>query len=514
ISFTRVLIKIDAAVGLKKEVSMDIPYKEGDGYIKEVVRVEYEWKPPHCVDCQSFGHDTLSCPKRVVKEVPKSSVKVAKATAMDEDDDGFTEVKSRKKNKGANFGGIKLNKPKSMVMWQKKKGVDAKSKTTSLSGSSNSGGKDKGVSNPCLNTSNAFDVLNVDGDDMGDSRIQPKVSEQVSSDLNENRKEMSQPSSSNSGFGNGSKDKDEEDGVLAYASSFGGGNQLEEEGFDFYDGYEDQVVDLHGALKEFRDFKLSGSASTPIETEKPILKDPDGEDVDVHIYIKELASPKQTALGKDISNPFMDGSLPKSIWHFITVVSYKLMLFGLTKDVAVNLMLKVNDVVQLRALIDGKKVVVSEDVIRRDLYLDDADGVECFLDEEIFTELTRMGYEKPPPKLTFYKACSMASVVICLATVPTTSAPPSPTNSPLSPPQDLTPKPHVTPPQDQPSTPLAVPPQAQPSTTFRSSMSLLTSLMETCASLSQKVVELKQYKHTQALEILKLKKRVKKLEKK
>nr|GEW28634.1 putative ribonuclease H-like domain-containing protein [Tanacetum cinerariifolium] len=41
------------------------------------------------------------------------------------------------------------------------------------------------------------------------------------------------------------------------------------------------------------------SASTPIETEKPLLKDPDGEDVDVHIYSKELASPKQTAVGKD-----------------------------------------------------------------------------------------------------------------------------------------------------------------------------------------------------------------------
>nr|GEY71412.1 putative ribonuclease H-like domain-containing protein [Tanacetum cinerariifolium] len=49
-------------------------------------------------------------------------------------------------------------------------------------------------------------------------------------------------------------------------------------------------------------------------------------------FCKELASPKQTALGKDISNPFMAGSLPKTI-------CYKLMLFSLTKDAAVNLML-------------------------------------------------------------------------------------------------------------------------------------------------------------------------------
>nr|GEV45823.1 ribonuclease H-like domain-containing protein [Tanacetum cinerariifolium] len=40
-----------------------------------------------------------------------------------------------------------------------------------------------------------------------------------------------------------------------------------------------------------------------------------------------------------------------------------------------------------------KKVVVLEDVIRSDLHLDDADGVECLPNEEIFAELARMGYE-------------------------------------------------------------------------------------------------------------------------
>nr|GEW98393.1 ribonuclease H-like domain-containing protein [Tanacetum cinerariifolium] len=105
--------------------------------------------------------------------------------------------------------------------------------------------------------------------------------------------------------------------------------------------------------------------------------------------------------------------------HFITAISYELMLFGLLKVAAVNLMLlvkKVNDDVQLRTLIDGTKVVVSEAIIRQDLYLDDADGVECLPNDEIFEELARMGYEKPPQKLIFYKACSMASAVICLAT--------------------------------------------------------------------------------------------------
>nr|GEV98125.1 putative reverse transcriptase domain-containing protein [Tanacetum cinerariifolium] len=65
---------------------------------------------------------------------------------------------------------------------------------------------------------------------------------------------------------------------------------------------------------------------------------------------------------------------------------------------------KVNDVVKLQALIDRMKVAITEDISRQDLQLDDADGVECLPSEEIFAELARMGYERPPPKFTFYKA--------------------------------------------------------------------------------------------------------------
>nr|GFB62689.1 hypothetical protein [Tanacetum cinerariifolium] len=64
----------------------------------------------------------------------------------------------------------------------------------------------------------------------------------------------------------------------------------------------------------------------------------------------------------------------------------------------------VNDVTRLQALVDKKKVVVIEAIIRVALHLDDVDGVDCLPNEEIFTELARMGYEKPSTKLTFYKA--------------------------------------------------------------------------------------------------------------
>nr|GEY20647.1 hypothetical protein [Tanacetum cinerariifolium] len=65
---------------------------------------------------------------------------------------------------------------------------------------------------------------------------------------------------------------------------------------------------------------------------------------------------------------------------------------------------KVNDVTRLQALVDKQNVVVMEAMIRDALRLDDAEGVECLLNEEIFAALARIGYEKPSTKLTFYKA--------------------------------------------------------------------------------------------------------------
>nr|GFA00017.1 hypothetical protein [Tanacetum cinerariifolium] len=49
-----------------------------------------------------------------------------------------------------------------------------------------------------------------------------------------------------------------------------------------------------------------------------------------------------------------------------------------------------NDVTRLQALVDKKKVVVTEAAIREVLRLDDAEGVDCLLNEEIFAELARM----------------------------------------------------------------------------------------------------------------------------
>nr|GFA89014.1 hypothetical protein [Tanacetum cinerariifolium] len=53
------------------------------------------------------------------------------------------------------------------------------------------------------------------------------------------------------------------------------------------------------------------------------------------------------------------------------------------------------DVTRLQALVDKKKIVLSENVIRQILQLDDAEGVVCLPNEKIFAGLAQMGYEKP-----------------------------------------------------------------------------------------------------------------------
>ncbi|GJZ46826.1 hypothetical protein Tco_0600658 [Tanacetum coccineum] len=98
----------------------------------------------------------------------------------------------------------------------------------------------------------------------------------------------------------------------------------------------------------------------------------------------------------------------------------------------------------IQALVDGKKVIVTETSVRRALQLKDAEGTECLPNATIFAELERMGYENLTQKLTFYKAffspqwkflihiilqclsakttawnefsSTMASAIICLAT--------------------------------------------------------------------------------------------------
>nr|GEU92455.1 hypothetical protein [Tanacetum cinerariifolium] len=168
----------------------------------------------------------------------------------------------------------------------------------------------------------------------------------------------------------------------------------------------------------------------------------------------------QTVSGKDSSNPLMADNLPKTVWYSthqyqldvndgievsavdlkatavrlsVTTVSSKFLLFDASEGFeqildflnasVINYALtvnptiyvscikqfwssisvkKVNDVIRLQALIDRKKVLITEDIVRQALRLDDVESIDCLPNEEIFAELARMGYEKCSTKLTFY----------------------------------------------------------------------------------------------------------------
>nr|GFA29298.1 hypothetical protein [Tanacetum cinerariifolium] len=172
---------------------------------------------------------------------------------------------------------------------------------------------------------------------------------------------------------------------LAYASFMGFMDEI----FINQDKYVAEI------LKKFR-LTEGKSASTLIDTEKPLLKDPNGEDVDVHIY--------RSMIGSLI---YLTSSRPDIMFAqtVITTSSTEAEYVAGTSCYAQVLWIQ-NQMLDygLQALVDKKKVVVTEVAIRDALHLDDAKGVDCLPNEEIFTALARMGYEKPSTKLTFYKA--------------------------------------------------------------------------------------------------------------
>ncbi|GJW56501.1 putative ribonuclease H-like domain-containing protein [Tanacetum coccineum] len=200
-------------------------------------------------------------------------------------------------------------------------------------------------------------------------------------------------------------------------------------------------------LKKFR-FTEVKTTSTPMETQKPLLKDKDGEEVDVHMYRSMIGSlmyltssrpdimfavcacaryqvnlkvshlydvkrifrliswqcKKQTMVSNStieaeyvaassccgqvlwIQNQLLD------YWHKLTTAGFKLML--LEQFWSTVKAKTVNGEVQLHALVDGKKIIITESIVRRDLQIEDAEGVDCLPNATIFEQLTLMGKPK------------------------------------------------------------------------------------------------------------------------
>nr|GEY34629.1 uncharacterized mitochondrial protein AtMg00810-like [Tanacetum cinerariifolium] len=154
-------------------------------------------------------------------------------------------------------------------------------------------------------------------------------------------------------------------------------NQLLDYGYNFMQTkihVDNERLKLNGYLINNGYAELVQHAAWISSTQEMVINSPCLTDK------KELAIPGQTATGKELSNLLMIKT--------------------------------VNDNVRLQALINKKKVVITEASIRHDLKLNDAEGNLSLPNAMIFEELARMG-----AKTTSWKEFSstMASAIICLA---------------------------------------------------------------------------------------------------
>ncbi|XP_071699774.1 uncharacterized protein [Rutidosis leptorrhynchoides] len=87
-NFARAIIEVSAECELKDSIRVGTPNTDGS-FTKDVVTIEYEWKPPRCACCKVFGHRDSQCPKHLgqKKKKKKKPVKVALV-----DEGGFKKI--------------------------------------------------------------------------------------------------------------------------------------------------------------------------------------------------------------------------------------------------------------------------------------------------------------------------------------------------------------------------------------------------------------------------------------
>ncbi|GJU06057.1 putative ribonuclease H-like domain-containing protein [Tanacetum coccineum] len=166
------------------------------------------------------------------------------------------------------------------------------------------------------------------------------------------------------------------------------------------------------AFEKFTEVK---TASTPMETQKPLLKDEDGKEVDVHMYRSMIGSlmyltssrpdimfavcacaryqvnPKVSHLYavKRIFRQWLQIPQQKLNMWLLQVAVDKCFRFRINIDLwAIKLS---NGEDRLHALVDGKKIIITESSVRRDLQLADEEGVDCLPNSTIFEQLTLIG---------------------------------------------------------------------------------------------------------------------------
>ncbi|GJV61581.1 retrovirus-related pol polyprotein from transposon TNT 1-94 [Tanacetum coccineum] len=159
------------------------------------------------------------------------------------------------------------------------------------------------------------------------------------------------------------------------------------------------------------------TASTPMETQMPLIKDEDDEKVDVHMYrsmigsLMYLTSSRPDIMFAECACARYQVNLKVLHLHVVKRIfsdyaraslDWKSTIGGKAKKSVKLMMEKLFrmdlELMLLHALVDGKKIIVTETSIRRDLQLADEEGVDCLPNSTIFQQLTLM--RKPKRKDT------------------------------------------------------------------------------------------------------------------
>nr|GEU99201.1 ribonuclease H-like domain, reverse transcriptase, RNA-dependent DNA polymerase [Tanacetum cinerariifolium] len=196
-------------------------------------------------------------------------------------------------------------------------------------------------------------------------------------------------------------------------------------------------------------------------------------------------------------------------YHFIND-SYEKKLIQVIKIHTDHNVKTVNDDVQIQSLVDGKKVIVNEASIKRDLRLNDTERNACLPTAVIFEELARMRCEKTSQKLTFSPE-EVGDILTYtqdtpILTQPSTSQPQKKHKLKRKQRKET----EVS--QDEPPTEKHIPTPSYNPLPSGEDILQLNELMEICTKLSDRDLSLEKTKTNQAAEIETLKKRVKKLE--
>nr|GEV26119.1 hypothetical protein [Tanacetum cinerariifolium] len=165
---------------------------------------------------------------------------------------------------------------------------------------------------------------------------------------------------------------------------------------------------------------------------------------------------------------------------------------------------KVNNIIQIHAKVSDKPIVIIEASIRSDLLFNDVDWIDCLVNEAIFENLALMGYEEDLTKLTFQKSLFspqwkflIHTVIHCLSS--------------KNPRVDLEGKGGSA--EDQVHLPHDSPLSGGHTFDRAEGSMNLEALYALCTNLSNRVLALETIKDAQAKEILTLKAKIKKLEK-